>query len=160
MTTSTGNSRTGMILLSILVAFLGLMSIANFYLLLQDKGDIDVSALHEELEVHEAEPPIFVTIGPMTVNLQSSEFGHRLLYAGLSLRVGNEESRELLQVHQPEVHSRLLVLLSAQHAENLTTPTGKEKLIEDIKLMLATPLEEHQPPLSIQSVLFTDFIAQ
>lgn len=105
-------------------------------------------------------PPMFVTIGPLTVNLQNDDFGNRLLYIGLSLRVLDEETQEMLQTHMPDIKSRLLVLLSSKSASELNTQEGKEDLREQIMALVSQPLGENMPQPAIHSVLYTDFIVQ
>lgn len=105
------------------------------------------------------ESPIFLQIEPFTVNLADSR-SNRLLYAGISLRLGNEESREILEEHMPQVRSRLLTLASGMEAEALTSAQGKQQLAQDIIARLEDPLTENQPSLAIRDVLFTEFIVQ
>ena len=138
---------------------LTLMSAANLYLTLNSSETGDVAAVAEEVPV-EPKEPIFVTIGPLTVNLSSDTYGQRLLYTGLSLRVEDEESREQLEMHRPEVHSRLLLLLSEHRAEDLTARGGKEKLKEKVLALFQEPLAEGWSAPLIDAVLFTDFIVQ
>ncbi len=58
------------------------------------------------------ETPVFTRIDPFTVNLNDDRYGSRLLYTGITLRVGNEESKSIIEEHMPQVRSRLLILLS------------------------------------------------
>lgn len=107
-----------------------------------------------------APDPRYVTIGPMTVNLQSEEFNQRLLYVGLSLRVGDERTQEVIEKHMPEAKSRILMLLSSYSAEELTSANGKQQLTRRVLELFEQPFADPQPPLTIQSVLYTDFIIQ
>ncbi len=155
-----GGSRTLFWLLILLVLFLGLLSAANFWLLLESREVGEIA--EEETEQANVEPqdPIFVTVGPMTVNLESDQYGQRLLYTGLSLRVADEETREQLTTHMPEIHSRLLVLLSSYSASELTAPDGKEELAEEILGLFDEPLAAGWSPPSVEAVFFTDFIVE
>src|SRR5690554_4727400 len=151
-----GTTRGAFWALGILILFLTLLSMANLYLLMRN----DDSVL--EIIAPPADPmaPIFVKVGPMTVNLSGHAYSERLLYAGLALRVDDERSGMVLRTHMPELHSRLLLLLSGQSAEQLITPGGKEALADSILAMLAQPLAEDLPPAAVSAVLFTDFIVQ
>ena len=104
--------------------------------------------------------PIFVNVGPLTVNLESDTYGQRLLYVGLTLQVNDFETRDMLTRHMPEVQSRLLMMLSGQSASELIPAAGKQKLAQDIKDMFASPLAQAQSPAEINAVLFTNFIVQ
>lgn len=104
--------------------------------------------------------PIFVKVGPMTVNLASDSYGQQLLYLSLSLKTSDLQTRDIINRHMPEVQNRLLILLSGQSAETLLSPEGKEGLSAQILALFEQPFTEPQPPLLISAVLFTDFILQ
>jgi len=151
-----GESRGAYWALGILILLLTLLSSANLYLLIQNgNGAGEVAETPRDPMA-----PVFVKVGPMTVNLGGDAYANRLLYAGLALRVENEETGEMLRVHMPELHSRLLLLLSAQSAEELTAPGGKEALAERIQALFQQPLAEGLPLPAVSGVLFTDFIVQ
>lgn len=158
MTNASGNNKILWVLI-VMVVLLTVVSGANLYLMLGSGKTGDSEPAAEDTAV-EATAPIFVKIGPLTVNLDSEAYGQRLLYTTLSLRVGNEQTREFLTTHMPEVHSRLLLLLSAQQAEELATTSGKQRLSEQVMAQLQQPFTEPQPALDIGAVLFSDFILQ
>jgi flagellar protein FliL len=118
----------------------------------------DVEDVEEELAV--APPPIFIKIGPMTVNLVSDDLGQHLLYTSLILKVDSEETQEIINTHMPEVTSRLLLLLSSKTGEELATIDGKTVLTEEIIALLDEPFTKPQPMLGISAVLFSEFILQ
>ncbi|AXY42192.1 flagellar basal body-associated protein FliL [Halomonas sp. JS92-SW72] len=108
----------------------------------------------------ERRAPIFVKIDPFTVNLADDVYGSRLLYTGISLKVGDQQTRDILQEHMPQVRSRLLMLFSGQEARELTQPDGKVRLAEKVMATLHAPMTDYQPDLLIEDVLFTEFIVQ
>lgn len=110
--------------------------------------------------VPERRAPIFVKIDPFTVNLADDTHGSRLLYTGISLKVGDQQTQDILLEHMPQVRSRLLMLLSGQESRELTRPDGRLQLAEKIMATLQPPMTEHQPDLIIEDVLFTEFIVQ
>ena len=114
----------------------------------------------EVQQAMERATPIFMRIEPFTVNLVDDGYGSRLLYTGVTLRVGNEESKVILEEHMPQVRSRLLMLLSGKQADELTSTEGKQQLAQSIVDRLNVPLTENQPPLDLREVLFTEFIVQ
>ncbi|KAA0014474.1 flagellar basal body-associated protein FliL [Billgrantia pellis] len=131
---------------------------AAIYMVMSDRnGDAEGSAQTQQLE---RQTPIFVKIDPFTVNLADDSYGSRLLYTGISLKVGSDETRTILTEHMPQVRSRLLMLFSGKQASELTSPEGKRRLSEEVIATLAEPLTEPQPPLEVQDVLFTEFIVQ
>lgn len=153
------NSRATSWLLIVLAAFLTLMTVANFYLLLETRN-AQPATEQTALVPADAPEPIFVRLGPLTVNLRNDAYGQRLLYTSLTLRVEDATTQEILAAHMPEVHSRLLLLLAAQNADDMTSVDGKAILSEKILALFEQPLTDPQPPLAISAVLFTDFIVQ
>lgn len=147
--------------LLIVIALLVLIVLSGANLLLLLKGDgasaIDQTALSSQTPTVD---PIFVKIGPLTVNLRSDRYGERLLYTTLSLRAENEDTRDRVNQYMPEVQNRLLMVISSHTAEQITTTEGKQGLARDILSALEPPLAEAQAPLAISAVLFTDFIVQ
>lgn len=150
------HKKRSLVLIGLLVLLLAIASSVAVYFFL-DARDGGASAV----DTAPAEPPapIFVTVAPFTVNLQS-DYGDRLLYVGLSLRVGDDKTREFLTQHMPEVRSRLLLLLSGKSAEALIKPQGKVHLKQEILGLFDDPISTPQPTLSIDDVLFSDFIVQ
>lgn len=157
-TASTG-TRKPWWLLGILVILFSMGSSVGVFYLMDSRADASAEAAAEP-EPQKAPSPVFVEIKPFTVNIPSRQYDQRLLYIGLSLRVGNEETRDLLVEHMPQVRSRLLMLLSNQEAEELASAEGKEALAKQIISMLERPLTDPQPQLAVNDVLYTEFIVQ
>lgn len=156
MANDPGNSRKLIWFMGLFMVIVGALTTVNLILLLDSRQN-EQGAEEEEQQVA---MPIFVQVGPMTVNLRSDAYGHRYLYAGLSLRVRDDESREQILAHMPEVHSRLLLLLSSQAAADLEKPDGKQKLAADVVALFDTPLAKGWPRPRVDAALFTDFIVQ
>lgn len=109
----------------------------------------------------ERRSPIFVEIEPFTINMTNSRGASRLLYIGMTFKVGNEVTRDILEEHLPQVRSRLLMRLSDEPVDELTTTEGKRQLGDKLIAALQDPpLTEHQPELALEEVLFTEFIVQ
>lgn len=104
--------------------------------------------------------PLFLKLEPFTVNLQSSDYGSRLLYVGITLDLGNDSTVSFVQNHLPQVRNRLLMVLSGQDAAALVTSEGKQKLAAQIGAALSKPFTQPQPKLVVNDVLFTQFIVQ
>ncbi len=147
-----------LLLIGLLIVLLAVASSVAVYFFLDARDGSEATEVVDDEPV-EAPVPIFVTINPFTVNLQS-DYGDRLLYVGLSLRVGDEATSTFLTQHMPEVRSRLLMLLSGKSAEELIKPEGKVQLKQQILDLFNEPITTPQPTLSIDDVLFSDFIVQ
>ncbi|WP_242630903.1 flagellar basal body-associated FliL family protein [Variovorax paradoxus] len=103
--------------------------------------------------------PIFVTLDPLTVNVQS-EGRARFLHVGMALKVRNEQAKAHVVEYMPEVRSRLLLLLSNRPPESLVTTEDRARLAEEIRLELSRPLAAGFPPQEIGSVSFNTFMVQ
>ncbi|MCB8888514.1 flagellar basal body-associated protein FliL [Vreelandella malpeensis] len=157
MAEASSGSRKLLWIMIVLVVLSSLGAAAAIYMVLGhgnggEAGQTQVAA--------KPEPPVFARIEPFTVNLSDDRYGSRLLYTGITLRVGDEQSKKIIEEHMPQVRSRLLILLSGKQASELTSVEGKEALAQAIIGRLNVPLVENQPPLDLQEVLFTDFIVQ
>lgn len=152
-------SPSKLVWLMILLVLLSLAAAgAAIYMVLSERNTSNNSSA--QVQQLERPMPIFVKIEPFTVNLADDNFGSRLLYAGISLKVSSDESQEILTEHMPQVRSRLLLLFSGKQAGELITPEGKRRLSDEVAAVLSEPLTQPQPPLQIEDVLFTEFIVQ
>jgi flagellar FliL protein len=158
MAETSGGSKKLLWIMIILVLLSSAGAAAAIYMVINqgDGGTADA----EMQQSMEREPPIFMRIEPFTVNLADGSYGSRLLYTGVTLRVGSDESKAILEDHMPQVRSRLLMLLSGMQADELTSTEGKQQLAKAIVDRLNVPLTENQPPLDLREVLFTEFIVQ
>ncbi|ELP5717492.1 flagellar basal body-associated protein FliL (plasmid) [Enterobacter asburiae] len=102
--------------------------------------------------------PIYIPLDTFTVSLNPTDKDvDRVLYIGLTLRVRDNQSRELVQQLLPEIRSRLLILFSRQTAENLTSDNGKQRLLEIIKQEINIMQGDNQSMI-VTDVLFNAFI--
>ena len=149
------NSSLMLIILVLVLVLIGL----NTYLLWDTRNLAEASAMGSAQAEPEPTDPVFVAISPFTVNLQSDQFGPRLLYAGLTLEVPSEKVKAELMKNMPQVRNRLLVLLSGQEAESITQSEGKKILAKSIMDSLSAPYQGEEA-VAINDVLFTEFIVQ
>ncbi len=110
-------------------------------------------------EVKKAEKPEFVVLENFTVNLQP-ETGEQYLQIGMTLQVSSLEQVELIKTNMARVRSRVLLLLSAKKASELTTTEGKGQLAKEIIAAVNQPFVDKSPPQEVRDVLFTSFIIQ
>jgi flagellar FliL protein len=123
------------------------------FFLMQGKSD----PAHKEVKKHEK--PEFVAIEPFTVNLQP-ENGEQYLQIQFTLQVANLEQVELIKTNMARVRSRVLLLLSAKKASELTTVEGKGQLSREIIAAVKQPFADKGAPQEVTDVLFTSFIIQ
>jgi flagellar FliL protein len=104
-------------------------------------------------------PPIFISLEPLTVNLQSSGRS-RFLHVGLTFKAEDDKSQARVTEYLPEVRSRILTLLSNRDADSLLTPADKTRLAAEILAAVNQPFAPTLPPQRISSVMFTAFVLQ
>lgn len=163
MADETSEKSRGLLWLAIIgVLLVAALVATNLYLLLREnpRAIAATAPAAQSSGPARADNPIFIKIDPFTVNLQGDQFANRLLYVGFSLQVGNNETRDFLMEHMPQVRSRMLILHSSQSPEGLATLEGKRALVNGILTTLAEPMSNNQPELLIDDVLFTEFIVQ
>ncbi|SHM27248.1 flagellar basal body-associated protein FliL [Vreelandella subglaciescola] len=158
MAESSGGSKKLLWIMVVLVLLSSIGAAAAIYMVMSQDKNAGGNAAAQEVAVRQT--PIFLKVEPFTVNLAGDRTGSRLLYTGITLRVGDEQSKEILAEHMPQVRSRLLLLLSNKQASELATPDGKEQLSQSIIARLNKPFAENQPDLDLREVLFTEFIVQ
>jgi flagellar protein FliL len=105
----------------------------------------------------QAGPPVFVVLDPFTVNLQPEG---QFLQASFTLQMETPEDSQNLKNYLPQVRSRLLMLLSSSHANELATPEGKNKLILEITENVQQPFSEGMKPVKVLNVFITAFVIQ
>lgn len=102
--------------------------------------------------------PVFIPMEAFTVNLQGEE--GLLLQTAITLQMADQEDADKLKQHMPLVRSRLVMLLSSKHPEEILTTDGKTQLAKEIAEQVRQPFYPGDYPMEIPNVLFTSFIVQ
>ena len=103
--------------------------------------------------------PVFVSLEVFTVNLQPDP-DDKFLQTEISLQVTNTEQAELLKVQMPVVKSRLLMLLTSKTASDISTTEGKQRLSDEIVMVIKKPFSINAKPQEVSGVFFTSFVIQ
>ena len=103
--------------------------------------------------------PLFTSLDPFTVSLRD-ENGSRVLYVGITLRVQNQESQDLLANYMPEVRDRVLRVLTKLSTRQVQAPNGREVLADELLNELTQPYLPHTDGPRISRVLFTAYVVQ
>lgn len=104
-------------------------------------------------------PPVFVTLDPFTVNLQSED-GERYLQVAFTLQVASQEQVDQVKLYMPLLRSRMLLLLASKKASELATEEGKRKLQDEILALTKQPFAPKSKPQEVNAVFFTSFVIQ
>ncbi|RJG15582.1 flagellar basal body-associated protein FliL [Massilia cavernae] len=143
------------IILAVLTLAVG--GAATWYFTLGAKGGADVAQKKEKAQP--GEPPVYVPIEKFVVNLQPEE-GEQYLQIQFTLQVPTLEEVEVLKANMPKVQSRVLLLLSAKKASELSTPEGKQQLSSELIASINAPFVDKGEPQEVTDVLYTSFIIQ
>lgn len=116
-------------------------------------------------------PPVYLPMDNMVVNL-ADPGGERVAQIGITLEVVDAHASDTVKAYMPTIRSGVLMLLSQRTAEDLLSPEGKQKLIEDILRETSKPFgggdESAHPAKSkkapqqfpVVGVLFSSLIVQ
>ena len=104
--------------------------------------------------------PVFFPLEPMTVNLQSDDGQQHYLRIGLTLKLNDPKVQQQLTDHMPEIRSRVLLALSNKHPDDLAPLEGKRALATELKTLIEQPNDKGAAPVTIEDVLFTEFVVQ
>lgn len=120
---------------------------------------MDQKAEQAKPKVATPTPPVFVTLEPFTVNLQSEE-GERFLQVAFTLQVADQAQVDQIKLYMPLLRSRLLLLLVSKKTTELATVEGKRKLQEEILAQAKLPFAAQGKPQAVNAVFFTSFVIQ
>lgn len=122
-----------------------------------------VEEIIEEEPVGEIEPPgppIYFVMDPaFTVNLQD-EKRVRFLQLNVQLLTRSEVTESAIALNEPMLRNNLLMLFSAQRAEDIATVEGKERLRSAALEEVRKVLDENFAPADVEAVFFTSFVVQ
>jgi flagellar FliL protein len=121
------------------------------------KGDASLEKAHKSAKT--ALKPEFVPVEQFVVNLQP-ENGEQYLQVQFTLQVNGPEQVEVVKAHMANVRNRVLMLLSAKRASEISSVEGKQQLAAEIVAALNAPFVDKGEPQDITAVLFTAFIIQ
>ncbi|GAA0477878.1 MULTISPECIES: flagellar basal body-associated protein FliL [Tatumella] len=146
--------------LMVIVILIAACTIAGYSFLKMKQSDPGTQKKTATVAALPPASPVFLALDAFTVNLPAStpDDEDKVLYAGFTLRLPDEATRNRLNQYLPEVRSRLILLLTSQNQRDLETEQGKHDLTGKIKQVLAPSFIPGQPPQVINDVLFTSFI--
>ena len=113
-----------------------------------------------ENEDEEADTPeiIYMPLTPQfTVNLLGNK---HYLRASIQLQLADDTTKEAIQNNDPLIRHTLIVLLSNNRIENISSSTGKLELQDKAVLALNKTLKKYTKTSGVEQVFFTEFVAQ
>ncbi len=106
-----------------------------------------------------APPTYFAFEPPIVVNFQDPS-GSRYLQITLEVMTYDPEVVTAIESHMPVLRNNLLLLLSAQSLESLSTLEGKQEMRADILAEIQAVLTERTGKAGVEEVYFTTFVMQ
>ena len=121
------------------------------------KGGTGANAAHATEKKH---PPIYFSIQPaMVVNFQNPTQA-RYLQVAIDVMARDPKVIEEVKTNMPAIRNRLIILLSAQHYKEISTPDGKQKLRKAVLDSINAVLKESGASGKVEQVYFTNFVMQ
>jgi flagellar FliL protein len=143
-------------LLFIIIAVVLLCGGGAAFLLLKG-GDHKADAKKEVVVV----PPIYVNLDPPFVVNFEAEAAVRFLQVTVSVMTRDPHIQELLKNNDPRIRNDLLMLLSNQKYDTISTREGKEKLqTESLEAVRTVVKSAGGEPEKIEALYFTAFVMQ
>lgn len=110
-------------------------------------------AIQDDKEGVEAAGGYAVPLDYFLVNLAEDQ-GQKLFKVQMEFDVDSVEVQEEINKRMPQVRDMIIILLSSKNYSQISTPTGKENLKEEIRSTVNSFLTKGK----INKVLFTQFI--
>ena len=117
-------------------------------------------AYAEETDIAAEEPPeaIYMPLSPQfTVNLLGDK---HYLRTTIQLELANNETKDSIEANNPAIRHALIVLLSNNYVENISSGTGKMDLQNRAVEVLNKTLKKYAKKEGIEAVFFTEFVSQ
>ncbi len=89
--------------------------------------------------------PVYLPMDNLVVNLADAG-GEKVAQVGITLQVLDSKASDSVKAYMPTIRSAVLMLLSQRTAEELLSPEGKQKLIQDILRQASIPFGGGEEP--------------
>lgn len=99
---------------------------------------------------------LYAKLGTFTVNLQNLS---EVLQTDISVKLPNAQILDTIKMYLPFIKHELILLLSSQNAQEISTVAGKQKLIKETKTAVNRALHV-DPKDGVSDVLFESFVIQ
>ena len=113
----------------------------------EENGGEPVAAQATAAHTADKSLPVYLPMDNMVVNL-ADPGGERVAQVGITLQVLDSKASDSVKAYMPTIRSAVLMLLSQRTAEEILSPEGKQKLIQDILREASVPFgggEEPEP---------------
>jgi flagellar protein FliL len=122
-----------------------------------DEGDEEDDGDEED---GETQPAIYLPIDPAFVVNFASQGKARFLQVTVEVMTRDPAMPDQIKLHMPVIRNNLMLLLSNQSYDGVSTLEGKETLREEALEVVQQILEEETGDPGIEAVYFTSFVMQ
>lgn len=154
---SSGNKKNIIMYVVIGLLLIG-VSVTSTMLLLGGKGEGGAAQGEGQEEVAKGEA-LYLPLETMVVNF-GGDSPARFLQVDVQVMTREKAVKEAIKTHMPVIRNDLLLLLSNQKYEQVSTLKGKEKLREQVLETIRKDLTEQGEPDAVEAVYFTSFVMQ
>lgn len=104
------------------------------------------------------EEVIYLPLSPQfTVNLLGDK---QYLRTSIQLQLKNDDVKEAIEANNPAIRHALIVLLSDNYVENISSGSGKIELQNKALEVLNKTLKKYAKTEGVEAVFFTEFVSQ
>jgi len=158
-----GGSSTGKIIVLALVGILVVVgsTVGAMFFMLKSMGVFDKGGgeSHREAAAEPPPPAIYHTLEPIVVNINDN--GRiRFLQAKMDVMARSQEVIDAVTQHMPRIRNELVLLLSSQTVESVSTPEGKEALRKAALERIQAVLQKEIGEPGVEDVFITSLIVQ
>jgi len=132
---------------------------AGTFFLMKGKMAESGDQSHEEAKKHENASLYFDMTKPLVVDFPAGS-SMELVQLAVTFLVEDQETVDVLKKNEPILRNNLLMIISAQSPDKLTTTEGKEQLRNAMLTDVAATLKKLKAHGEVTEVLFTSFIMQ
>ena len=155
---SSGNKKNIIMYVVIGLLLIG-VSVTSTMLMLGGQGGGGQKAEGEGKEEVEKGEALYMPLETMVVNFGGNSQA-RFLQVDIQVMTRKQEVKEAIETHMPIIRNDLLLLLSNQKYEVVSTLEGKEKLREQVLQTIQEDLKEQGEPDAVEAIYFTSFVMQ
>jgi flagellar protein FliL len=151
-----GKSFLRFIVVGVAIVVLGVAGFEGWRLFVKG-SESETPATSAPSETKEKEASIAFPLEPFIVNLMDrSGLGRRYLKVAIVLELDGEAGKQRVEAHSPELKDTILLLLSSQFFEDISTVEGKLEL----KQALISRVNQVLGDAVVRRIYFTEFVVQ
>jgi flagellar FliL protein len=116
-------------------------------------------AAGEEGDVVNTSEPIYIAFEKFTVNFGGRQASH-FMQVEIQAMTHDPDIQAEVTKHMPVIRNRIILILSSQTLESVTSLEGKDNLREQILIAVQEILQQRSKKTGIEEIYFTSFVMQ